>query len=113
MVMIMRVAGRPLDGFNVLPRNLLRHAAQVVGVSPPSIASLRSIYKRRQTLSKHQAWAKSYLGLRDIRPDDESELAATLLVHAEEASHPDELVQSAAHWLFARRRTRCQARQRA
>ena len=47
MLMFMRVAGRPLDGFNVLPRNLLRHTAQVLAVSPPSIASLRSIYKRR------------------------------------------------------------------
>ncbi len=28
MVMFMRVAGRPLDGFNVLPRNLLRYTAQ-------------------------------------------------------------------------------------
>jgi hypothetical protein len=40
-LMFMRVAGRPLDGFNVLPRNLLRHTAQVLAVSPPSIASLR------------------------------------------------------------------------
>lgn len=61
MLMFMRVAGRPLDGFNVLPRNLLRHTAQVLAVSPPSIASLRSIYKRRQTLFKHQRWAKTYL----------------------------------------------------
>ena len=58
MLMFMRVAGRPLDGFNVLPRNLLRHTAQVLAVSPPSIASLRSIYKRRQTLFKHQLWAR-------------------------------------------------------
>jgi len=49
MLIFMRVAGRPLDGFNVLPRNLLRHTAQVLAVSPPSIASLRSIYKRRQS----------------------------------------------------------------
>jgi len=28
----MRVAGRPLGGFNVLPRNRLRHAAQVLAV---------------------------------------------------------------------------------
>ena len=54
MLMFMRVAGRPLDGFNVLPRNLLRHTAQDLAVTPPSIAYLHSIYKRRQTLSKHQ-----------------------------------------------------------
>ena len=48
MLTFMRVAGRPLDGFTVLPRNLLRHTAQMLGVSPPSIASLRSIYKRKR-----------------------------------------------------------------
>jgi hypothetical protein len=48
MLLCMRVAGRPLDGFTVLPRNLPRYTAQVLGVSPPSLASLRSIYKCRQ-----------------------------------------------------------------
>ena len=103
MLMFMRVAGRPLDGFNVLPRNLLRHTAQVFAVSPPSIASLRSSYKRRQTLSKHQLWAKTYLGLRDLEPDDESALTTALLALAADASHADDLVQSASHWLFMRR----------
>ena len=99
MLMFMRVAGRPLDGFNVLPRNLLRHTAQVLAVSPPSIASLRSIYKRRQTLSKHQLWAKTYLGLRELEVDD----TAALLAQAADVSHADDLVQSASHWLFTRR----------
>jgi len=103
MLMFMRVAGRPLDGFNVLPRNLLRHTAQVLAVSPPSIASLRSIYKRRQTLSKHQLWAKTYLGLRELEVDDEAALTAALLAQAADVSHADDLVQSASHWLFTRR----------
>jgi TnpA family transposase len=103
MVMFMRVAGRPLDGFNVLPRNLLRYTAQELGVSPPSIASLRSIYKRRQTLYKHQLWVKTYLGLRDLQPADEADLIDTLRVQAEESSHPDDLAQSARQWLFTRR----------
>jgi hypothetical protein len=100
---LMRVAGRPLDGFNVLPRNLLRHTAQAMAVSPPSIASLRSIYKRRQTLSKHQLWAKTHLGLRDLETDEEASLTATLLAQAADASHSDDLVHSASHWLFTRR----------
>src|SRR4030095_16039782 len=65
MVMFMRIAGRRLGGFTVLPRNLLKYTASMVGVPPPSIAALRSIYKRSQTLFKHQLWAKTYLGLRD------------------------------------------------
>ena len=88
MLLFMRVAGRPLDGFNVLPRSLLRKTAEALAVSPPSIASLRSIYKRRQTLSKHQLWAKTYLGLRELEPDDEAALTATLLAQAADASHP-------------------------
>ena len=103
MLLFMRVAGRPLDGFTVLPRNLLRHTAQVLGVSPPSIASLRSIYKRRQTLSKHQLWAKTYLELRDVEPVDEALLTAALSAQAEDAPHTDDLVLSASHWLFTRR----------
>ena len=103
MVMFMRVAGRPLDGFNVLPRNLLRYAASAVGVSPPSIAALSSIYKRSQTLFKHQLWAKTYLGLSDLERGDEERLTHALRGHAEEASHPDELIQTACHWLFTRR----------
>ena len=45
MVPFMQVAGRTLDGFTVIPRNLLRYAADAVGVSAPSIASLRAIYQ--------------------------------------------------------------------
>ncbi len=62
MLLFMRVAGRPLDGFNVLPRNLLRHTAEVLAVLPPSIASLRSIYKRRQTLFQTPALGQDLPG---------------------------------------------------
>jgi TnpA family transposase len=103
MVLFMRVAGRPLDGFTVLPRSLLRHTAQALGVAPPSIASLRSIYTRRQTLSKHQLWAKTYLGLRDLETTDEGELSNALATEAAQAAHTDDLAQAACHWLFARR----------
>jgi hypothetical protein len=103
MLLFMRVAGRTLDGFNVLLRNLLRYTAQVLAVSPPSIASLRSIYKRLQTLSKHQLWAKTYLGLRELDRHDETALTATLRADASDASHSDDLVQSASRWLFTRR----------
>ena len=102
MVMFMRVSGRPLDGFNVLPRNLLRYAANALGVPVPLIASLRSIYSRRQTLSKHQLWAKTYLGLCDLQSKDEAELVAALQLQAEDSSHPDDLVSAACQWLFAR-----------
>ena len=44
--LLMRVAGRPLDRSNVLPRGLFaRLTSEALAVSPPSKASLRSIYR--------------------------------------------------------------------
>jgi hypothetical protein len=103
MVLFMRVAGRPLDGFTVLPRNLLRYAAGALGVAAPSIASLRSIYRRKQTLFSHQRWAKEYLGLTELEPAQEQDLVSALEVQAQDAAHTDDLVQAARHWLFTRR----------
>ena len=103
MVLFMRVAGRTLDGFTVIPRNLLRYAAEAVGVSAPSIASLRAIYRRRQTPSAHQRWAKDYLGLSEITPVDEDELTVALRLQAQDAAHTDDLIEAAKQWLFARR----------
>lgn len=37
------------------------------------------------------------------QPDDETALTATLLAQAADASHADDLVQSASQWLFTRR----------
>jgi hypothetical protein len=103
MVLFMRVAGRPLDGFTVLPRNLLRYAAGALGVAAPSIASLRSIYRRKQTLFSHQRWAKEYLGLTELEAAQEQDLVSALEVQAQDAAHTDDLVQLARHWLFTRR----------
>ena len=72
-------------------------------IRSPSIATLRSIYKRSQTLFKHQLWAKTYLGLRDLEQGDEIQLTDVLRIHAQEATHPDDLVRSACQWLFTRR----------
>ncbi|MDZ5454945.1 Tn3 family transposase [Azohydromonas lata] len=102
MVLFMRAAGRTLDGFTVIPRNLLRYAAEAVGVSAPSIASLRAIYRRRQTHAAHQRWAKDYLALTDLTPADEDALTAALKLQAQEAAHTDDLIEAAKQWLFSR-----------
>jgi hypothetical protein len=57
----------------------------------------------RKTLSKHQLWSKTYLGLRELDIDDEAALKASLLAQAADASHAEDLVQSASQWLFTRR----------
>ena len=103
MVLFLRAAGRPLDSFTVLPRNLLRYVGETFKTSAPTIASLRSIYQRSQTLYKHQLWAKNHLGLQDLDVETEAELMGVLALHAAEAAHSDDLVTSACHWLYDRR----------
>ena len=58
-----------------------------MGISPPSIATLRSIYGHSLTLLKHQLWTKTYLGLRDLEQGAEIQLTDALRVHAQEATH--------------------------
>ncbi len=67
-VPFLRAAGRPLDSFTVLPRNLLRYVGEAFNTSAPTIASLRSIYQRSQTRYKHQLWAKNHLRPRISMP---------------------------------------------
>lgn len=66
LLVFLRACGRPLDRFSALPKMLLAHVGEVLGVQPPTIATLRSLYTRRQTLYEHQLWLKDYLGLKDI-----------------------------------------------
>lgn len=103
MMLCLRATGRPLDSSTVLPRNLLRYVGETFRTAAPTIASLRSIYQRSQTLYKHQLWAKTHLGLKDLDDTSETELVALLKLKAAEASHPDDLATAACHWLYERR----------
>lgn len=98
MVLYLRAVGRPLDSTTVLPRNLLRYVGETFKTAAPTIASLRSIYQRSQTLYKHQLWAKTHLGLKDL-----DGLVALLKLQAAEASHADDLATAACHWLYEQR----------
>jgi hypothetical protein len=46
-----RMSGRPLDAFRVLPLLLLRQLGKELGISVPDIASLRALYARGRALS--------------------------------------------------------------
>jgi hypothetical protein len=49
-----RMSGRRLDRFKVLPRTLLSFVGEQFKLKPPSIATMRSMYKRGNTLYDHQ-----------------------------------------------------------
>lgn len=100
LLLFLRVAGRPLDQVMTVPRNLLRYVGEALGVTVPTIASLRAMYQRTQTFYAHQLWAKEYLGLKDIDQRTSDELMLYLQAHASEVVSVDELVTAAQHWLY-------------
>lgn len=62
-VEFLRTTGRPFDNAALIPSALWRSLGDVLGLRPPTIASLRSMYKRRMTLHQHQQWARQLLGI--------------------------------------------------
>ncbi|QNK67157.1 Tn3 family transposase [Variovorax sp. PAMC26660] len=102
-LLFLRASGRPLDRFAALPRNLLAYVSQKLATPALSIASLRSLYQRRPTLYEHQLWTRNHLGLSDLGGAAEAEVTALLHLQAAEASHADDLVTAANHWLYDHR----------
>ena len=102
-MLFLRASGRPLDRFATVPKTLLRSVCEALETPAVSIASLRSLYTRRQTLYEHQAWAKSYVGLQELDEARVEQLSQVLAVAALEAAHPDDLCETARLWLYERR----------
>ena len=102
-MLFLRASGRPLDRFATVPKTLLRSVCDALETPAVSIASLRSLYARRQTLYEHQAWAKSYVGLQELDEARVEQICQVLAVAALEAAHPDDLCETARLWLYERR----------
>ena len=92
-----------MDRFASVPKTLLRFVCDAFQTPAVSIASLRSLYARRQTLYEHQAWARTYLGLQDLDETHVEQLQQVLAIAALEAAHPDDLAETARMWLYERR----------
>jgi len=97
----LKMAGCAVTSFKVVPRTLLHYIGQQLGEAAPSIASLRSLYKkRRRTLYEHQTWAIQLLGLADMAERQERMLFARLRDMARSSSSRDLLTQFASEWLY-------------
>jgi TnpA family transposase len=96
----LRALGRPLDRLAAVPRNLLRYLCDALRTPPLSIASLKTLYQRRQTLYEHQQWAREHLGIKALDAPVQTELLSMLKVQAATAPHADELVVAAQRWLY-------------
>lgn len=102
-IVFMRTTGRPLDSVALLPPSLLQHIGAMLKVVTPSIASLRSIYKRRATAFSHQRWAREHLGLESATDNTFAQLRDVLRTYAGSAVSVSELLTAAQHWLYEQR----------
>ncbi|MDE3108874.1 MAG: Tn3 family transposase [Acidobacteriota bacterium] len=102
-LIFLRATGQTFDQVKAIPPAVLRHIGEALKIRPPSIVTLRAIYKRRQSLYDHQQWARDYLGLKVPASDDLAKLKETLKAQAAEVASADELVTGAKHWLYNNR----------
>ncbi|MGF6931131.1 hypothetical protein OKW41_000270 [Paraburkholderia sp. UCT70] len=102
-LVFLRASGHTLEHVGTLPRQLLRYVGERLNLSTPTIASLRTLYKRYKTLYEHQLWTCEYLGIASIGPKHWAELEAWMREDATESLTLDELLQHAHCWLYERR----------
>ncbi|CAN7753559.1 Tn3 family transposase [Cupriavidus necator] len=102
-LVFLRASGHSLGQVSTLPRQLLHYVGQRLGLPTPTIASLRTLYRRYKTLYDHLIWACGYLGLKSISPDQWAELEAWMRQDAKESLTLDELLQHAHYWLYERK----------
>lgn len=96
----LRMTGRPLHQWQVIPRGILQYLGRQLQIEVPSIASLRALYQRRPTLFEHQSFAAALLGFRPLEEQPRRALVAHLNQEAEAARTPDHLVLSTKRWLY-------------
>jgi TnpA family transposase len=100
----LKMTGCAVSAFKVVPRKLLNHVGQQLGDSAPTIASLRSLYKKRKrTLYEHQAWAIEHLHLSEMGERQERMLYARMREIARTSASLDILIQYAREWMYERK----------
>ena len=99
----LRMTGRSLAALERLPPAVLSCAAAHAGIPAPRIATLRSIYRRRTTLSEHQLIAAEALGFRPASEHVVRKLKAHLRREAAVQLDRGDVVREARIWLYDRR----------
>ena len=96
----LRMSGRSLDAFRVVPALLWRHLGEVLGCEAPELASLRALYRRRRTLFEHQRLACEVLGFSPVREHQRRYLVSILSDELWRQSDPDRLMMFVRRWLY-------------
>jgi hypothetical protein len=98
-----RMTGSTLDALDYVPRSVLEHVGNQLGISAPELATLRALYRRPMTLFLHQRRACEYAGLHRHDASDVTRLIDTLLSDSSVTLDRHRLAQQAREALYARR----------
>ncbi|QBB70742.1 Tn3 family transposase [Pseudolysobacter antarcticus] len=98
-----RMTGSLLTAVKVVPPELWTHLGDMLGISAPDIASLRSLYKRKQTFFSHQNAALEMLGF--VRMSEHRRRALVRYLRLEVLSEFDRhrLMTQVKSWLYDHR----------
>jgi len=99
----LRMSGRLLNAVRIVPPVLWHHLGRQFGVAAPDLASLRALYRRRQTLFDHQALACDVLHFRSLRERERRALVRAIHDELTRTTNRERLAVFARHWLVERR----------
>ena len=96
----LRISGRLLDVFRIVPSALWRHLGQQLDVDPPEVASLRALYKRGRTLYDHHRRASEILGFAWMSEGQRRSLVSALRREIGRGVDRAALMSFARQWLY-------------
>ena len=103
---LLRMTGRTLNSFQIVPAAVLKHLGLQLRLTPPRLASIRALYRRQRTLFDHQRVAIEVLGFRHLTDHAERGLTTHLRRSAEATFSGETLTTSASQGLALRARLR-------
>ena len=96
----LRMSGRLLYAFRVVPVALWRHLSEELDIETPDVASLRTLYGREKTLFDHQQLACTLLGFRWMSEHQRRSLVRELREEVTRCADRDQLLVRARQWLY-------------
>jgi hypothetical protein len=99
----LRLSGRLLDAFRIVPGNLWRHLGAQLNIDAPDLASLRALYRRGNTLFEQQQLACHALGFRWMSEHQRRYLVSMLREELQRTLERDRLLMFARRWLYEHR----------
>jgi len=96
----LRMSGRLLGAFRVIPVALWRHLGNELGIAAPEVASLRAMYERGRTLFDHQQVACTVLGFQWMSEHQRRSLVRELRDEVARCADRDQLLVRARQWLY-------------